>query len=155
MKIGNIGAGNIGVGLGKRLAAKGHDIVVSFSRTTRIGHIFSIRVAHSRIRSYMQLRRGGNDRRQCRSRQLIMLIYSAPASAVLAELFPTSVRATGISLTYSLGAAICGGFTPAITTAMVNWTGAPVSLTFHLMGASLVGSIAVPTLNGRTGEMLS
>jgi 8-hydroxy-5-deazaflavin:NADPH oxidoreductase len=33
MKIGIIGAGNIGVGLGKRLAAKGHDIVVSFSRT--------------------------------------------------------------------------------------------------------------------------
>lgn len=33
MKIGIIGAGNIGTGLGKRLAAKGHDIVVSFART--------------------------------------------------------------------------------------------------------------------------
>lgn len=33
MKIGIIGAGNVGVGLGKRLAAKGHDIVVSFGRT--------------------------------------------------------------------------------------------------------------------------
>src|SRR5882762_8850274 len=33
MKIGIIGAGNVGTGLGKRLAASGHDIVVSFSRT--------------------------------------------------------------------------------------------------------------------------
>ena len=33
MKIGIIGAGNVGTGLGRRLAAKGHDIVVSYART--------------------------------------------------------------------------------------------------------------------------
>lgn len=33
MKIGIIGAGNVGTGLGKHLARKGHDIVVSFART--------------------------------------------------------------------------------------------------------------------------
>lgn len=33
MKIGIIGAGNVGTGLGKHLAAKGHDIVVSFARS--------------------------------------------------------------------------------------------------------------------------
>lgn len=33
MKIGIIGAGNVGTGIGKRLAAKGHDIVVSFARS--------------------------------------------------------------------------------------------------------------------------
>jgi predicted dinucleotide-binding enzyme len=33
MKIGIIGAGKVGTGLGKRLAAKGHDIIVSFART--------------------------------------------------------------------------------------------------------------------------
>jgi 8-hydroxy-5-deazaflavin:NADPH oxidoreductase len=33
MKIGIVGAGNIGTGLGRRLAAKGHDIVVSFALT--------------------------------------------------------------------------------------------------------------------------
>ncbi len=32
MRIGIIGAGNVGTGIGKRLAAKGHRIVVSFSR---------------------------------------------------------------------------------------------------------------------------
>ena len=33
MKIGIIGAGNVGTGIGKRLAAKGHEILVSFSKT--------------------------------------------------------------------------------------------------------------------------
>jgi hypothetical protein len=33
MKIGIIGAGNVGTGVGKRLAAAGHDIVVSFARS--------------------------------------------------------------------------------------------------------------------------
>lgn len=33
MKIGIIGAGNVGTGLGKHLAAHGHDIVVSFARS--------------------------------------------------------------------------------------------------------------------------
>ena len=33
MNIGIIGAGNVGTGIGKRLAARGHRIVVSFSRS--------------------------------------------------------------------------------------------------------------------------
>lgn len=33
MRIGIIGAGNVGTGIGGRLAAKGHDIVVSFARS--------------------------------------------------------------------------------------------------------------------------
>jgi predicted dinucleotide-binding enzyme len=33
MKIGIIGAGNVGTGIGRLLAAKGHEIVVSFSKT--------------------------------------------------------------------------------------------------------------------------
>jgi predicted dinucleotide-binding enzyme len=33
MKIGIIGAGNVGIGLGRRLAERGHEIVVSFARS--------------------------------------------------------------------------------------------------------------------------
>ena len=33
MDIGIIGAGNVGTGIGKRLAAKGHQILVSFARS--------------------------------------------------------------------------------------------------------------------------
>ena len=84
-----------------------------------------------------------------------MLIYTAPASAVLAELFPTAVRATGISVTYSLGVAIFGGFTPAIITALISWTAAPVSIAFYLMGAAVISLVTVLALTDHTGEQLS
>lgn len=84
-----------------------------------------------------------------------MLIYTAPASAVLAELFPTAVRATGISLTYSLGVAIFGGFTPAIITALISSTGQPISVAFYLMGAATISLITVLMLKDHTGEELS
>jgi MHS family proline/betaine transporter-like MFS transporter len=86
---------------------------------------------------------------------IFMLIYTAPASAVLAELFPTPVRATGISLTYSLGVAVFGGFTPAIITALISWTGQPVSVAFYLIGAALISLVTVLTLTDHTGEVLS
>jgi MHS family proline/betaine transporter-like MFS transporter len=84
-----------------------------------------------------------------------MLIYTAPASAVLAELFPTAVRATGVALTYSLGVTIFGGFTPAIITALISWTGKPISVAFYLMGAATVSFIAMLMVKDRTGEVLS
>jgi MFS transporter, MHS family, proline/betaine transporter len=86
---------------------------------------------------------------------VFMLIYTAPASAVLAELFPTPVRATGISLTYSLGVAVFGGFTPAIITALIGWTAQPVAVAFYLMGAAIISLATVLTLKDRTGEVLS
>jgi MHS family proline/betaine transporter-like MFS transporter len=86
---------------------------------------------------------------------VFMLIYTAPASAVLAELFPTPVRATGISLTYSLGVAVFGGFTPAIITALISWTAQPISVALYLMGAALVSLATVLTLTDHTGEALS
>jgi MHS family proline/betaine transporter-like MFS transporter len=85
---------------------------------------------------------------------LFMLIYTAPASAVLAELFPTSVRATGVSLTYSLGVAIFGGFTPAMITALIGWTGQPVAIAYYLTAAALISLVAVLALKDRTGEVL-
>lgn len=86
---------------------------------------------------------------------VFMLIYTAPASAVLAELFPTPVRATGIALTYSLGVAVFGGFTPAIITALIGWTGQPVSVALYLMAAACISLITVLTLQDHTGEVLS
>jgi len=86
---------------------------------------------------------------------VFMLIYTAPASAVLAELFPTAVRATGISITYSLGVAIFGGFTPAIITALISATGQPISVAYYLMGAATISLITMILLKDHTGEKLS
>jgi MHS family proline/betaine transporter-like MFS transporter len=84
-----------------------------------------------------------------------MLIYTAPASTVLAELFPTEIRATGISISYSLGVATFGGFTPMILTALINETGAPVSVAYYLMGTSVISLITVLCLKDRSKDDLT
>ena len=84
-----------------------------------------------------------------------MLIYTAPASAVLAELFPTPVRATGIALTYSFGVALFGGFTPANITALIGFTGTPVAIAFYLMGAAAISFVTVLLVTDRTGQQLA
>jgi MHS family proline/betaine transporter-like MFS transporter len=85
---------------------------------------------------------------------VFLLIYAAPAAAVLAELFPTAVRATGISISFSLGVTIFGGFTPLIVTALINWTKQPISVAFYLMGAATISLITMILLKDRTGEVL-
>ena len=84
-----------------------------------------------------------------------MLVYTAPASAVLAELFPTRLRATGVALTYSLGVALFGGFTPAIITALIDYTGSPIAIAFYLMAAAIVSLLTLFAVRDRTGEVLS
>jgi MHS family proline/betaine transporter-like MFS transporter len=84
-----------------------------------------------------------------------MLIYTAPATAVLAELFPTEVRATGVSLTYSLGVALFGGFTPYFITQIISLTGQKVSIAFLLMAAAAVSFVTIGLIADRTGEQLS
>ena len=51
---------------------------------------------------------------------LLIAAFAAPAPAALAALFPVSVRATGMSITYNAAVTIFGGFAPAILT----WLGA-------------------------------
>src|SRR2546430_11418614 len=41
----------------------------------------------------------------------------------LTEIMPMSVRTTGFALAYSLATAVFGGFTPAISTYLIHFTG--------------------------------
>lgn len=49
-------------------------------------------------------------------------IYNGAMVAALTEVMPKSVRVAGFSLAYSLATAIFGGFTPAISTALIHLT---------------------------------
>ncbi|WCM22339.1 MFS transporter [Paraburkholderia bryophila] len=50
-------------------------------------------------------------------------IYNGAVVAALTEVMPIEVRVAGFSLAYSLATAIFGGFTPAISTALIHVTG--------------------------------
>ena len=71
----------------------------------------------------------------------------------LAEIFPTEVRATGMSLVYALGVAIFGGFGQFIVTWLIQATGNPVAPAFYVMACAVVTIVslsAVPEMRGRT-----
>ncbi|WP_185633711.1 MFS transporter [Burkholderia sp. Bp9012] len=54
---------------------------------------------------------------------VVMAAVLGPFAATAADLFPTSVRSTGMSLAYNLTAALLGGFSPFILTWLVARTG--------------------------------
>jgi MFS family permease len=70
------------------------------------------------------------------------------------ELFKTSVRYTGASLGYQLSAALGGGLTPLIATALVKWAGgsywpAPAWLAFLAL-VSLCAALFAPETRDRS-----
>lgn len=50
-------------------------------------------------------------------------MYNGAMVAALTEIMPVEVRVAGFSLAYSLATAIFGGFAPAISTALIQYTG--------------------------------
>jgi MFS transporter, MHS family, proline/betaine transporter len=70
----------------------------------------------------------------------------------LAEIFPSEVRATGMSLVYALGVAIFGGFGQFIVTWLIAATGSPIAPAYYVMACSLATLLAlraIPEMNGR------
>lgn len=50
-------------------------------------------------------------------------IYNGAMIPALTEIMPVQVRVAGFSLAYSLATALFGGFTPAVSTALIQYTG--------------------------------
>jgi len=53
----------------------------------------------------------------------MLLVELWLSSVALTEVVPANVRTAGFSLAYSLAIALFGGFTPAISTALIEFTG--------------------------------
>lgn len=75
-------------------------------------------------------------------------IIWAPITAVLgtmfSEIFSTSVRYTGVTVGYQLGAAIAGGTAPLIATALLSaYNNSFVPVALYIIGAAIVSLIAV------------
>ena len=74
-----------------------------------------------------------------------------PQSALYAELFPASVRLSGVSISYAIGAILGGAFAPTIAAALVAATGTTTSVTAYLVVMTLVGLVATLLLRDRSG----
>ncbi|MCC7464387.1 MAG: MFS transporter, partial [Gammaproteobacteria bacterium] len=80
---------------------------------------------------------------------------SGPQAAWYAELFPASVRFSGVSIAFALGAILGGAFAPMIATALVQATGGTTAVAVYLVGMALVSLSAVLLLRERRGIDLS
>ena len=68
--------------------------------------------------------------------------YLATIPATLVELFPTSIRYTGMSLAYNF-CAILGGFTPSLAEYLIHSTGNNMSIRWLLVGSGTLSFIAL------------
>ena len=74
-----------------------------------------------------------------------------PQAALYSELFPASIRFSGVSISYAIGAILGGAFAPTIAQWLVKETGTTVSVTWYLAGMTIVGLIATLLLRDRSG----
>ncbi len=74
---------------------------------------------------------------------LLIAGYSASLPVLFCDLFPTSVRASGIGLSYNLAVALIGGITPVTVHYLIRYLNMPNLSAFVLMGAAVISLIAL------------
>jgi len=80
--------------------------------------------------------------------------FFAPIPATLVELFPLTVRYSGLSISHSLSMAIFGGSAPLIATYLIKITENNASPALYLGGASFIGAITLSFMKDRFKEAL-
>ena len=76
--------------------------------------------------------------------------YNGAMVVFLTEIMPVDVRTTGFSLAYSLAAALFGGFTPAISTYLIQTTGNRAVPGLWLSFAAVCGLLAAVVARAQT-----
>ncbi|MFT3798295.1 MFS transporter [Microbacterium sp.] len=74
-----------------------------------------------------------------------------PQSAFYTELFPASIRFSGVSISYAIGAILGGAFAPTIAQALVAATGGTGAVTVYLSIMTVIGLAATLMLRDRSG----
>jgi MFS transporter, MHS family, citrate/tricarballylate:H+ symporter len=77
--------------------------------------------------------------------------YNGAMVVALTEVVPANVRTAGFSLAYSLATALFGGFTPAVSTTLIELTGDKAAPGFWMSFAAVCGLLATLVLY-RRGE---
>ena len=80
---------------------------------------------------------------------------AAPVIIGLAEIFPTQVRATGMSLVYALGVALFGGFGQFIVTWLIAISGNPFAPAFYVIACCVATLVALRFTPETSGTKLS
>jgi MFS family permease len=85
---------------------------------------------------------------------VLLTMYAGPICAILAEMFPTRVRYTALSVSYGLAVAIFGGFAPYISSYLIQATADPLAPAFYVMISGALSFLSVLFVEERAGKPL-
>jgi MHS family proline/betaine transporter-like MFS transporter len=85
----------------------------------------------------------------------LLAFFAGPMTALGAELFQTGARSSGLSIGYGLAAGTFGNFTPLVLAWGINASGNPLMPAWYLCAMLVLGTFAVMTTTGRTGQSLA
>ena len=74
---------------------------------------------------------------------ILLAGYMGGLAALMSELFPTRMRTTGLSISYSFGVALFGGFAPFINAWLISASGNKLAPSFYLMVAAVISLAAL------------
>ncbi|WIM57028.1 MULTISPECIES: MFS transporter [Pantoea] len=86
---------------------------------------------------------------------MIYGLYNGAMIPALTEIMPAEVRVAGFSLAYSLATALFGGFTPVMSTGLIELTGDKASPGYWMSFAAVCALLATLYLYRRTSRALS
>jgi MFS transporter, MHS family, proline/betaine transporter len=87
---------------------------------------------------------------------LVFSIVSGIWPSIVATLFPTRVRFSGIALSYNLCITFLSGFAPLVASTMIERTGVLMAPAFYIVACTLltfVSTFAVSRLAGNVGAL--
>jgi MFS transporter, MHS family, proline/betaine transporter len=70
-------------------------------------------------------------------------LYTGVIPSILAEMFPTRVRYTGLSVSYGFAVVLFGGFAPLVSTWLVELTGNSLAPAFYIMVGGAMSAAAI------------
>ncbi len=74
---------------------------------------------------------------------LLYVPQLATISAMFPAMFPTHVRYAGFAIAYNVSPSLFGGTAPAVNQALINATGDPLIPAYYMMGACVIGAVAL------------
>ncbi|WP_322033982.1 MFS transporter [Paraburkholderia sp. J76] len=81
--------------------------------------------------------------------------YSGPMPALMSEIFPVRVRSAGLSIAYSLGVTLFGGFAPTIAEVLIHMTGDTLAPAYYVSLAAVISGVSLAIVGWRTMRQAS
>jgi MHS family proline/betaine transporter-like MFS transporter len=78
---------------------------------------------------------------------LLLAVCLGALPALLADIYPTGTRGTGLALSYNFSVTLFGGFAPLIVTWLIETTHNKLAPSFYVMLTAIVSLVAVVMLS--------